>query len=87
VVIILSEKYLAITIPAGFGVLYFIQKYYLRTLHQIRLVDIEAKALPYTTSINGVETIRAFEWQRHYEEQNCRLLDVWRKPFYLLYCI
>ncbi|KAI1196741.1 P-loop containing nucleoside triphosphate hydrolase protein [Nemania serpens] len=88
--IISSNKYLTITIPFILGVLYLIQRFYLRNSRQIRLMDIEAKAPMYTAfleMLSGVETIRAFGWQTHYTEQTFRLLDMSQRPFYLLYCI
>jgi ATP-binding cassette subfamily C (CFTR/MRP) protein 1 len=90
ILIVSSDKYLAISVPLCLGVLYLVQKYYLRTSRQIRLLDIEAKSPLYTTFLEtteGVETIRAFGWQQHSERRYYELLDASQKPFYLQYCI
>jgi ATP-binding cassette subfamily C (CFTR/MRP) protein 1 len=67
-----------------------IQKYYLRTSRQVRLLDLEAKSPLYThfiESLSGLVTIRAFGWSDTFVEQNLDLLDNSQKPYYLLYCI
>ena len=43
-VIATSSPYLAITYPVLIGILYLVQKVYLRTSRQIRLLDLEAKS-------------------------------------------
>ena len=90
ILIVSSNKYMAVSVPLCLGVLYLVQKYYLRTSRQVRLLDIEAKAPLYTSFLEtteGVETIRAFGWQHHSEQRYRDLLDESQKPFYLLYCI
>jgi ABC-type bacteriocin/lantibiotic exporter with double-glycine peptidase domain len=42
-VIATSSPFLAITYPFLFAILYWIQKFYLRTSRQVRLLDLEAK--------------------------------------------
>lgn len=67
-----------------------LQKYYLRTSRQIRLLDLEAKSPLYShfiESLNGLVTIRAFGWAIPFQELNLSLLDVSQKPYYLLLCI
>jgi len=67
-----------------------IQKYYLRTSRQIRLLDLQAKAPLYShfiESLSGLVTIRAFGWSDDFVEQNLVLLDNSQKPYYLLFCI
>jgi ABC-type multidrug transport system fused ATPase/permease subunit len=81
---------MALTIPAGIFALYFIQKYYLRTSRQLRLLDLEAKSPLYqlfTETLEGLVTIRAFGWQRQFNSTALRLLDDSQRPYYLLYCI
>ena len=43
-VIATSSPYLAVTYPVLIGMLYFVQKVYLRTSRQVRLLDLEAKS-------------------------------------------
>lgn len=67
-----------------------IQKYYLRTSRQVRLLDLEAKSPLYShfiESLSGLVTIRAFGWSNAFVEQNLALLDNSQKPFYLLFCV
>lgn len=67
-----------------------IQKYYLRTSRQVRLLDLEAKSPLFThfiESLSGLITIRSFGWSEAFVDQNLRLLDNSQKPYYLLFCI
>ncbi|KAE8154372.1 P-loop containing nucleoside triphosphate hydrolase protein [Aspergillus avenaceus] len=86
-VIASSSPYIAIAYPILFMVLYCIQKFYLRTSRQLRLLDLEAKAPLYShflDTIKGAVTIRAFGWVSHEIEANNNLLDQSQKPAYLL---
>ena len=67
-----------------------IQKFYLRTSRQVRLLDLEAKSPLYShfiESLSGLVTIRAFGWSDSFVEQNLVLLDNSQKPYYLLFCV
>lgn len=67
-----------------------LQKYYLRTSRQLRLLDLEAKSPLYShfiESLSGLVTIRAFGWADNFKQLNLKLLDVSQKPYYLLFCI
>ena len=35
----------------------------------------------------GITTIRAFEWQEEYAEQNCQRLNDFQRPSYILLCL
>ncbi|KAE8453304.1 hypothetical protein EG329_011371 [Mollisiaceae sp. DMI_Dod_QoI] len=90
IIVCVTAKFFAVTIPFGLAVVHFIQVYYLRTSRQLRLLDIEAKAPLYTQfveTLNGLATIRAYGWQRALKTQNHALVDAAQKPFYLLACI
>ena len=66
-----------------------LQKFYLRTSCQLRLLDLEAKSPLYSHLLDthsGLATIRAFGWQEHFRETNLDFLDLSQRPFYLLYC-
>ncbi|KAK7181162.1 ABC transporter [Paraphaeosphaeria sporulosa] len=91
-VILLSifGKYLSATIPVIAGCVFVVQRFYLRTSRQVRLLDIEAKApvyLHFLETANGAKTIRAFGWQHDCKEKLHALLNRSQKPVYLLYCI
>ena len=90
ILICLSAAYFVSALPLVLLVMYFLQKYYLRTSRQIRLLDLEAKAPLYShflETLNGLVTIRAFGWTQDFEEQSIELLDTSQKPFYLMFCI
>jgi ATP-binding cassette subfamily C (CFTR/MRP) protein 1 len=85
-----TAQYFLATFPLMLLVLYFLQKFYLRTSRQIRLLDIEAKAPLYShfqETLSGLATVRAFGWTRAFVDKHIELLDQSQRPFYLLYCI
>jgi len=90
IIVCVTAKYFAATIPFGLAAVYLIQRYYLRTSRQLRHLDIEAKAPLYShflETLNGLATIRAYGWQDALQKQNHALIDAAQKPFYLLACI
>jgi ATP-binding cassette subfamily C (CFTR/MRP) protein 1 len=89
-ILAIFSRYLGLAIPFLGIALYFLQRFYLRTSRQVRLLGIEARAPLYThftESIAGASTIRAFGWQAHYRELNCRYIDTSQRPTYLQSCI
>lgn len=86
----LGSTYIAATIPVVILALYFIQRYYLRTSRQLRLLDLEARSPLYqhfTETLEGIITIRAFGWRDSINKSFLERLDESQKPYYLLYCI
>ncbi|KAH6957100.1 P-loop containing nucleoside triphosphate hydrolase protein [Fusarium avenaceum] len=82
-----ASPYLAAGYPFLIGVLYLIQKFYLRTSRQLRLLDLEAKSPLYThftDTMKGIATIRAFGWQEKDMSKSFQLLDTSQRPAYLL---
>lgn len=82
--------YAAISFPVILLGLYIVQKLYLRTSRQLRLMDIESKAPLYALfeeSLSGLATIRAFGWQSSLSSKNDTLLDRSQRPFYLLFAV
>jgi ABC-type multidrug transport system fused ATPase/permease subunit len=82
--------YFAATIPVVLAALYGIQKYYLRTSRQLRILDLEEKAPLYTLfgeTAAGLASVRAFGWTEKFAQRNLELLDRSQRPFYLLWCI
>lgn len=82
--------YFAATIPVVLAALYGIQKYYLRTSRQLRLLELEEKAPLYTLfgeTAAGLASVRAFGWANKFAERNLELLDRSQRPFYLMWCI
>ena len=90
IVVCITAKYTSATLPFSILAIYLIQKYYLRTSRQLRLLDIEAKAPLYShflETLSGLATIRAYGWQHSFEARTHSLLDLSQRPFYLLACI
>ncbi|PKY07569.1 multidrug resistance-associated protein [Aspergillus campestris IBT 28561] len=86
----IGSKYAAASFPVVIGVLYAVQKVYLRTSRQLRFLDLEAKTplfSHFSDCLGGLITLRAFGWQRPLQEKNQELLDRSQRPFYLLYAV
>ncbi|KAK2008949.1 ABC transporter [Colletotrichum eremochloae] len=86
-VIAIGSPYLAVSYPFIIAFCWIIQKFYLRTSRQIRLLDLESKSPLYThflDTIKGVATIRAFGWTNKDIAFNQQLLDTSQRPAYLL---
>ncbi|UPK94751.1 hypothetical protein LCI18_005686 [Fusarium solani-melongenae] len=87
---IAAVGWFAVSIPFVIGVLVLIQRFYVRTSKQLRLLEIEHKAPLFShflESINGLATIRAFGWIQPYTDKVLLRLDNAQKPSYLLNCI
>lgn len=83
-------KYLSVTIPFVTLIVYIVQKFYLRTSRQVRLLDIEAKAPVYQLFLetsSGASTLRAYGWQSSFQKILESRLDRSQRPVYSLYCI
>ncbi|KAJ4158434.1 uncharacterized protein LMH87_008960 [Akanthomyces muscarius] len=84
-----GANYMATMLPVLVGVLYFVQRYYLRTSRQLRHLDIESQA-PLATAFretaDGLVYIRAFKWEAHAMSRGLKFLNESQKPFYLLFC-
>lgn len=88
--ILSGAKYLAAALPIAMIFLYTLQKFYLRTSRQLRILDLHAKAPLYTQlleMIDGLATIRGFRWQGVTTQETYRLLDRSQRPHYLLLSI
>ncbi|KAJ3496303.1 hypothetical protein NLG97_g2757 [Lecanicillium saksenae] len=90
VVMSLVQSRFAYVVPACAVVVYFVQKVYLRTSRQLRVLDLEATASLYSNfheTIDGLPTIRAFGWQRAAEQRNINAIDLSMRPEFLLRCL
>ncbi|KAF4969630.1 hypothetical protein FSARC_3209 [Fusarium sarcochroum] len=82
-----STPYIAATFPLLGAVYFYLQRGYLRTSRQLRLLDLEEKAPLYTQfleTLSGLATIRAFGWRNAVIQANHALVDRSQRPFYLL---
>jgi ATP-binding cassette subfamily C (CFTR/MRP) protein 1 len=89
-ILAIFTKYLSVTAPFVVTLVVVIQKFYLRTSRQVRLLDIETKApvyLQFLETTSGATTIRAFGWQHQFQQSLDSILDWSRRPVYLLYCV
>lgn len=89
-VMLTSSAYLAISYPFLAVVLYVVQRFYLRTSRQIRLLDLEAKSPLYThflDTVKGITTLRAFGFLPDDYQKNLRLIASSQRPAYLLIMI
>jgi len=87
VIMVIATPPAAATIPLLAGVGYGIQRVYLRTSRQVRLMDLEAKAplcTHFIETLAGIATVRAFGWTSLYRKKNDLLLEQSQIPFYLL---
>lgn len=85
-----AGRYVAIAFPIVIAILYFIQKFYLRTSRQLRLLELETKGPLYSRfleCISGLSTIQAFHWEEHYERNQWIFLDTSQRAFYLFQCL
>lgn len=90
ILIVLGAKYLAAALPVALIILYTLQKFYLSTSRQLRILDLQAKAPLYRhilETTQGAATIRAFRWQEPTSRQLMGLLDLSQRPHYLLLSI
>lgn len=90
VVLCVLGKYLAAVIPVLATALFIVQRYYLRTSRQLRILDIEAKAPLYAhfiDTIRGIGTIRAFGWEMPFSDRLAEMLNLSQRPFYMLFCV
>ncbi|KAJ0350144.1 hypothetical protein COL154_013387 [Colletotrichum chrysophilum] len=90
VILAVFSQFLGIALPFIATVVYLLQRFYLQTSRQIRLLGIEAKAPLYTCfseSVAGSSTIRAFGWQTQYQERNYHRINLSQKPSYVQSCI
>ncbi|KAK4946454.1 hypothetical protein LTR10_014653 [Elasticomyces elasticus] len=82
--------YFGAIVPVVAAALYVVQKYYLRTSRQMRLLDLEERAPLYTwfgETASGLASVRAFGWAEKFANRNLELLDRSQRPFYLMFCI
>ncbi|KAK3293679.1 putative multidrug resistance protein MDR [Chaetomium fimeti] len=77
-------------LPPLFAALYLIQRFYLRTSKQLRLLELETKADLHTKlaeTAAGITTIRAHAWTPSVRASFAASLDRSQEGFYLLYAV
>jgi ABC-type multidrug transport system fused ATPase/permease subunit len=84
-----GSTYMGVVVPVTLFTFYWIQRYYLRTSRQLRLLELEAKSPLYqhfTETIEGVLTIRALGWEIFFDNMALAKVDEALKSMYLLLC-
>ncbi|KAF2150069.1 hypothetical protein K461DRAFT_296458 [Myriangium duriaei CBS 260.36] len=90
VVMLVAAPFIAAAFPVVGGLMYLIQKVYLKTSKQLRVMDLEARAplcAHFLETAAGVTTITAFGWTETNRTKNLALLEASQTPFYLLLSI
>ncbi|KAK2778498.1 ATP-binding cassette [Colletotrichum kahawae] len=85
-----AQKMMTLTFPLVVVAIYVVQRVYLRTSRQLRLLDLESQSGVYSSfleSLDGLTTIRAFGWEKEVEDANIRSLDKSQQPSYILFCL
>ncbi|ATY61624.1 ABC multidrug [Cordyceps militaris] len=89
-VVLSGASYLVISLPFLAVAVYFIQRYYLRTSRQIRILDLEMKAPLHTyfqETAAGLSHIQAFNWVDQSIQRGLELLAESQRPYYVLMMI
>lgn len=90
VLIIGVQKWLALCLPICVVAVYLIQRIYLRTSRQLRVLELESQSSLYQwflETAEGVVTIRAFGWSSAAEERSFDALNWSLRPRYALMCV
>ncbi|KAM3544593.1 hypothetical protein ARSEF1564_002461 [Beauveria bassiana] len=89
-IVLAGATYLAVSLPIILIILFFIQRYYLRTSRQVRHLDLGTKAPLHTffeETATGLTHIQAFRWQAQIIHRGIILLEDSQKPFYVFLAI
>ncbi|KAF5627041.1 multidrug resistance-associated 1 [Fusarium sp. NRRL 52700] len=85
-----AQKLLAATLPICILVVYVVQRVYLRTSRQLRLLQLESQSAVYSSfleSSEGLVNIRSFGWVKQAENYNMQCLDNSQQSAYILLCL
>ncbi|KAM7206614.1 P-loop containing nucleoside triphosphate hydrolase protein [Rhypophila sp. PSN 637] len=89
-VVFAVQPLVSLTLPIYIVVVYIVQKIYLRTSRQMRIIELESRSAVFSSLLetaNGAETIRSFKWHVPITRENTTALDLSQRPFYLLFCL
>jgi ABC-type multidrug transport system fused ATPase/permease subunit len=90
VVIMIVQKGLALSLPVCAVAVYLVQRIYLRTSRQLRVLEIEYQSALYQwflETTEGVVTLRSFGWSSAAEEKSLDALNWALQPRYALMCV
>jgi ATP-binding cassette subfamily C (CFTR/MRP) protein 1 len=89
-VILVLQKGLALSVPICIVAVYFVQRIYLRTSRQLRVLELDNQATLFQwflESVEGVVTIRSFGWSSAAEEKSFEAINWSLQPRYALMCV
>ncbi|OJK02591.1 hypothetical protein ASPACDRAFT_1864098 [Aspergillus aculeatus ATCC 16872] len=89
-ILFVVARYMSLAVPPLLLVCFLLQKCYLRTSRQIRLLSIETKAPLFqhlSEALSGGASIRAFQWQTYLKEANLSMVDNSQKCTYTLFMV
>ncbi|KAK3941519.1 P-loop containing nucleoside triphosphate hydrolase protein [Diplogelasinospora grovesii] len=84
------QPWMSVTLPVCAAVVYIVQKVYLRTSRQLRLIELESRSAVYSSlleTVQGIETIRASKWEPFITAAFTESLGMSQRPLYLLLCL
>ncbi|KAL7813269.1 P-loop containing nucleoside triphosphate hydrolase protein [Trichoderma aethiopicum] len=90
VLILNIQRWLTVCLPICAVSVYLIQRIYLRTSRQLRVLELEYQSSLYQwflETAEGVVTIRSFGWSPAAEEKNVEALNWALRPRYTLMCV
>ncbi|PTB62314.1 hypothetical protein BBK36DRAFT_1172514 [Trichoderma citrinoviride] len=90
VLILNIQRWLTVCLPICVVAVYLIQRIYLRTSRQLRVLELEYQSSLYQwflETAEGVVTIRSFGWSSAAEKKNIEALDWALRPRYALMCV
>ncbi|KAL7797360.1 ABC transporter type 1, transmembrane domain-containing protein [Trichoderma ceciliae] len=90
VLIMSVQKGLALSFPVCIVVIYLVQRIYLRTSRQLRVLELEYQSALYQWALEtaeGVVTIRSFGWSSAAEAKSLDALNWSLQPRYALMCV
>lgn len=90
VLILNIQRWLTVCLPICVVAVYLIQRIYLRTSRQLRVLELEYQSSLYQwflETAEGAVTIRSFGWSLAAEEKNVEALNWALRPRYTLMCV
>ncbi|PSR92117.1 P-loop containing nucleoside triphosphate hydrolase protein [Coniella lustricola] len=84
------QRLMLLAMPFCLLVVYIVQRFYLMTSRQLRLLDLESRSAVFSSfleTVEGLTTLRAFGWQRLIEKNNLRALDDSQRALYIMLCL
>ncbi|KAF5534749.1 multidrug resistance-associated 1 [Fusarium mexicanum] len=82
--------YFVATLPPLAFFCWLLQRFYLRTSRQIRILELQANSPLFTQfldTLQGLSSVRSFGWVKQFKEQHFQFLDASQRPYYLLFSI